>query len=331
MRPPKRQQSRFLQPLNEILGTHANVRLIRALSLSSTPLTAGELARRAGLGRTSIYPALRELELTGIVEFVGAGAQRHVQLRERHPLAAKLKGLFRAEVERFDDLATDMRALFVNSPVRAVSAWIEDVNTVPRRMDALRLYFVVMSEDKDTLLDYLNERLAAVERAHDVQILVTGLTRSELKTLSRSNRTALDNPTLLEGVPPDGLLRPDRSGAAKRAPVSHGEHDARARRLALAIAEKFKKDPGLILLAQHRLERRSPQASRRERREISEWLRILSTMPPARLRAFLVEDSERATRLRQSLPALNVLSAAERQAVLRSRTDRDVIAAVTGR
>jgi hypothetical protein len=52
-------------------------------------------------------------------------------------------------------------------------------------------------------------------------------------------------------------------------------------------------------------------------------------MPPARLRAFFVEDSERATRLRQSLPALNLLSAAERQAVLRSRTDEEVIAAVT--
>lgn len=53
-------------------------------------------------------------------------------------------------------------------------------------------------------------------------------------------------------------------------------------------------------------------------------------MSPARIRAFLLEDSERATRLHQSLPALNLLSAAERQAILRSRTEADVIAAVTG-
>lgn len=331
MRLPKLQQSRFLQPLNGILGTPANVRLIRTLSLSSSPLTGGELARRAGLGRTSIYPALRELEVVGIVEFVGAGTQRHVQLRERHPLASGLKELFRAEEGRFDEVATALRAVFAESPVRVLSAWVEDVATATRGTDVISLYFIAMPEDKDRLLDYLNERLPAVERSQDLHVVVTGLTRSELETLSRSHRNALDNPTLLEGVPPVGLLKLDRSGAGKPAPLSHDEHDARARRLALAIAVKIKKDPGLIALAQDRLERRSQRASPRERRELTEWLRILSTMSPARLRAFLVENSERATRLRQSLPALNLLSAAERQAVLGSRTDGDVIAAVTGR
>jgi DNA-binding phage protein len=329
MRPPKRQQSRFLQPLNEVLGTAANVRLIRALSLSSIPLTAGELANRAGLGRTSIYPALRELEFTGIVEFVGAGGQRQIQLRERHPFAAGLKELFRAEAGRFEELTTALRELFGQSPVRALSAWVQDGAASPGGSDDITLYFVAMPEDKDTLADYLNERLPVVERAQDLHVAVTGLTRSELEALARSQGRALDNPTLLDGVPPNGLLRPDTTGAAKSAPISHDEHDARARRLALAIATKIKRDPGLILLAQHRLERRSRRASPRERRELNEWLRILSTMPPARLRAFFVEDSERATRLRQSLPALNLLSAAERQAVLRSRTDEEVIAAVT--
>ena len=329
MRPPKRQQSWLLQPLNQVLGTHANVRLIRTLSLSSTPLTAGELARRADLGRTSIYPALRELESIGIVEFVGAGAQRQIQLRERHPLATGLKDLFRAEAGRFDALTTALRELFVEAPVRALSAWVEDV-AAAHGTDTVRLYFVAMPEDKDTLSDYLNESLPDVERAQDLHVVVTGLTRSELEALSQSGN-ALDNPTLLEGVPPVGLLRSGSAGAANPAPASHDEHDARARRLALAIALKIKNDPGLIVLAQHRLERRAQRASPRERRELREWLRVLSTMSPARLRAFFIEDSERATRLRQSLPALNLLSAAERQAVLRSRTDGDVIAAVTRR
>ena len=329
MRPPKREQSRFLQPLNDILGTHANVRLIRTLSLASTPLTAGELASRAGLGRTSIFPALRNLESIGIVEFVGAGAQRQTQLRERHPLATGLKDLFRAEANRFDELTTALRVLFGDSPVRVLSAWVADVTAAPRGTDAVRLYFVAMPEDKESLSDYLNERLPVVERALDLHVVVTGITRSELEALSLSHGNALDNPTLLEGVPPAGLLRSNTAGAARPAPVSHAEHDARARRLALAIAVKIKRDPGLIRLAENRLERRAQQASPRERRELGEWLRVLSTMSPARLRAFFIEDSERATRLRQSLPALNLLSTAERQAVLRSRTDKEVIAAVT--
>jgi hypothetical protein len=331
MRPPKREQSGFLQPLNAILGTQANVRLIRTLSLALTPLTAGELARRADLGRTSIFPALRELESIGILEFVGAGAQRQTQLRERHPLATELKDLFRAEANRFDELTTALRELFVESPVRVLSAWIEDVTAAPRGTDAVRLYFVAPPEDKERLSDYLNEHLPVVERALDLHVVVTGLTRSELETLSRTQASALDNPTLLEGVPPLGLFASKTAGAARPAPMSHADHDARARRLALAIAVKIKRDPGLIRLAEHRLERRSQRASPRERRELREWLRVLSTMSPARLRAFFIEDSERATRLRQSLPALNLLSVAERQAVLRSRTDAEVIAAVTRR
>ena len=331
MRPPKHPQSRLLQPLNGILGTPANVRLIRTLSLSSTPLAAGELARRAELGRTSIYPALRELEFIGIIEFVGAGAQRQIQLRERHPLASGLKDLFRTEAGRFDRLITALRELFIESPVRGLSAWVEDVAAAPRATDAVSLYFVAMPDAKEALSDYLNERLPAIERAQDVHVIVTGLTRSELEAFSKSQGNALDHPTLLEGVPPVALLRPGPEWAANPASLSHDEHDARARKLALATAVKIKKDPGLIVVAQRRLERRSQRSSPRERRELNEWLRILSTMSPARLRAFIIEDSERATRLRQSLPALNLLSSTERQAVLNSRTDRDVIAAVTPR
>jgi len=330
MRRPKYAQSRLLHPLNDVLGTQANVRLIRTLSLASTPLTAGELARRADLGRTSIFPALRELESIGIVEFVGAGAQRQTQLRERHPLATALKDLFRVEASRFDELTTALRKLFVESPVRVLSAWIEDVTAVPRGTDAVRLYFVATPEDKERLSDYLNEHLAVVERALDLHVDVGGFTRSELETLSRIRGHALDNPTLLEGVPPAALL-PSMAGATKPAPVSHAEQDARARRLALAMAVKIKRDPGLIRLAQHRLERRSQRASPRERRELGEWLRLLSTMSPARLRAFFIEDSEHAIRLRQSLPALSLLSPTERQTVLRSRNDAEVIAAVTRR
>jgi hypothetical protein len=271
------------------------------------------------------------LELIGIVELVGAGAQRQVQLRERHPLAPRLKDLFRAEARRFDELTTALREVFVESTLHPASAWIEDPATSPGGADGIRLYFVAQPEEKETLSDYLNERLPGIERTHDIHAVVNGLTRSELEALSRTQGHALDNPTLLEGVPPMALLPARTARAAKPTLTSHDEHDARARRLALAIATKIKRDPGLIILAQQRLVRRADHASPRERRELTEWLRVFSTMSPARLRAFLTEDSERATRLRQSLPALNLLSATERQAVLRGRTDADVIVAVTGR
>jgi len=328
---PKRPENQLLRPLNEILGTQASVRLMRALALSATSVTSGELARRAQLGRTSIYPALRELERTGIIEFVGAGSQRQVQLRELHPLAHGLKELFRAEARRFDELIDALRDLLVEPPTHPMSAWADETAQGARSVDALRLYFVARPEELEQLSDFLNMRLADVERAYDVQIVVSGLTRSELDTFYRAQPDALSEVILLVGVPPGALLEASRSKGNKATLRSHDEHDARSRRLALAIATKIKRDPGLIGLAEDRIKRRAARASAGERRELTEWMRMLSTMSSARLRRFLLEDSERAIRLRQSLPALNFLSPAERHAVIQSQTDADVIAAVTRR
>ncbi len=331
MRPPKHRQSRFLQPLDEILGTQANVRLLRVLALRRTSLTAGELAKRAVLGRTSIYPALRQLERAGIVEFIGAGAQRLVQLRDRHPLSRILRDLFRAEAGRFEALIVAVRGLLSTLPHSPISAWVEDIADDPQNGETLTLYVVARPEELETTTDHLNAHLTAVERKYDIHIAVQGLTRSELDTVHKRSPEALSAAVLVAGVPPVALTARSRSAASDSTLASHDDHDVRSRRLALAIAAKIKRDPGLIAIAQDHVKRRANKASPRERRELTEWIRILSTMSPARLQRFLVEDNERAVRLRQTLPALNLLSAVEREAVVRSHTDTDVIAAVTRR
>jgi hypothetical protein len=329
MRPPRNRQSRFLQPLDEILGTQVNVRLLRVLALRRISLTAGELARTATLGRTSIYPALRQLERAGIVEFVGAGAQRLVQLRDRHPLSRFLRDLFRSESRRFEALTIALRDLLADLPQRLMSAWIDEPADDAQSAETLRLSVVARPEELEPITDYLNTHLAEVERKYDVHIAIQELTRSELETLHTTSSANLNAVALVAGVPPLALA--DRSGPAANDSTfaSHDEHDVRSRKLALAIAAKIKRDPGLIAMAEDHVKIRAQKASSRERRELAEWLRILSTMSPARLQRFLVENSERAIRLRQTLPALRLLSPAEREAVLRSRTDADAVAAVT--
>lgn len=330
MRSPKHRHSPLLKPLDEILGTPANVRLLRVLALRRTSLTAGELAKSAALGRTSIYPALRQLERAGVLEFIGAGSQRPVQLRDRHPLSRILRDLFRTESRRFEALTVVLRELFSDLPHRPLSAWVDEPAEDAQGVDALTLHVVARPEELQNIADYLNEHLVDVERKYDVHIAIHGLTRSELDTLHKTSPGTLGT-VLIAGVPPVALRARPRSAATDSTLVSHDVHDARARKLALAIAAKIKRDPGLIAIAEDHIKRRAHQASPRERRELTEWIRILSTMPPARLQKFLAEDSERAVRLRQSLPALNLLSPAEREAVIRSETDADVIAAVRQR
>jgi DNA-binding transcriptional regulator GbsR (MarR family) len=331
MRTPRNRQNRFLQPLDELLGTQANVRLLRVLALRRTPLTAGELARIAALGRTSVYPALRQLEGAGIVEFVGAGAQRLIQLRDRHPLSTILKDLFRAESRQFEALTNALRDLLADLPHRLMSAWIDERPDDAQSAAALRLYIVARPEELEPITDHLDTHLAEVEREYDIHIALQELTRSELEKLHTTSSANLDTVSLVAGVPPLALVNRSRHAADDPTFASHDEHDARSWKLALAIAAKIKRDPGLIGMAEDHVKARAQKASPRERRELAEWLRIFSTMSPARLRKFLVENSERAIRLRQTLPALRLLSPAEREAVLRSRTDAEVITAVTKR
>jgi DNA-binding transcriptional ArsR family regulator len=331
MRQPKQRQSLLLHPLDEILGSPASVRLLRVLALRRTSLTAGELAKNAALGRTSVYPALRQLERAGVIELIGAGSQRLVQLRDRHPLSRSLRDLFKTEALRVEALGVSLRKLLSKLPHHPLSAWLNDTAEDATDADTLNLNVVAQPQDLEHITDYLDAHLADVERKYDVHIAVHGLTRSELDTLVKTSSDPGRSLVLLAGVPPLALTARSRSAPGDTAIASHQEHDARSRRLALAIAAKIKRDPGLIATAENQIKRRAQQASPRERRELTEWLRILSTMSPARLQRFLVDDSERAVRLRQTLPMLNILSPAEREAVMRSQTDAEVVAAVTQR
>lgn len=326
MRPPKMPQRGLLYPLNELLGTEANVRLLRVLALHPTPFTSGELARRAKLGRTSIYPALRVLERAGVVEHIGAGPQKLVQFRVRHPLSQRLAQLFRAEAQRFDDLTDSLRRLTSARDPRALSAWVDEAPN--GESDVLTLYVVARPEDLDALVEQLNADVADVGRDHDVHIAVHGLTRSEVGSVFSPSEAGDQSLRLVGGVPPTALLDRPRTPPRRRQLTTHQEHDARSRRLALAIALKLKADPGIVAVAADRVARRAKEASAGERQELAEWARLLSTLSPAQLRKFLVEDSERATRLRQSLPALQLLSATEREAVLHSESDAEVLAAI---
>src|SRR5215831_12453244 len=272
MRPPKERQNRLVHPLNEIFGTEANVRLLRVLTLQNTSLAAGELAKRAMLGRSSIYPALRELERAGVIEFIGTGARKLVQLRRGFPLLRTLKELFRAEARRFDALTVALRELVSTMPGPPISAWIDRGGENLESTDTLTLYVVARPEELDTLKDFLNERLVNVEHKYDVHIAVRGLMRSELETLHGTPLTTPNRVVLLGGVPPVALLERSRSTAKTSTIVSHDEHDARSRRLAVAIAAKIRRDPGLIAIAQERVRRRAREASPRERRELTEWI-----------------------------------------------------------
>lgn len=332
-RPPS--QSRLRAPLNEILGTEANVRLLRVLSLAGTSLTAGELAQRAGLGRTGVYPALTALEGTGIIEYVGVGAQRQLRFRLDHPLGGPIASLFRAEASRLDNLVDQLRSIFSSLPSRQVlSAWLDGtaltdrVTPEPQRnTDFMTCYVVAEAKKLPKILEDVRSRLPSLERRFEVNIDTVGMTRSEIAI--RLTPTAFRDPVLLAGVPPLALLDDAEVKSARRLRkrVLHEHHDDSARHLAHAIALRLQLDPSRARVASDHVRKRMRQASKQEQLELKEWLRLLS-LPPAMLQRFLVDPSPRATRLRQSLPALGLLTPRERDAVLRARSEEEIKAIV---
>lgn len=326
MRMPRRPQNTLQAPLNAALGTEANVRLLRVLVLTDTPMTAGELARRAQLGRSSVYPALDSLKTTGVVEFIGTGAHRQLRFRSEHPLGRALADLFSAEANRVLALVDALRESFTTFSPHPTSAWLEGMNNDERGgEDALTLWVVADPRVLPQIADALNSRIGDIERRFGVQVAVNTASRSEIEHRASAESERFTGVVLLDGIPPAGLVTSTRSSAKNLR--SHGEHDARARRLAIAVAAKLERDPSLVRRTRARIVDRERQASPAERRELREWLRMLDSAP-GKLKRLLSDPGERGTRLRQTLPALDLLTSSERQAALTSETDEEAGRAV---
>jgi cytosine/adenosine deaminase-related metal-dependent hydrolase len=98
---------------------------------------------------------------------------------------------------------------------------------------------------------------------------------------------------------------------------SHGDLDDRARRLAERIGKRIAEDPAIIARAIEWIDQREKEEPDPAKRDLEEWRSVLTTLSPRQVEALLVEESERADRLRQSLPFVDVLTSEDRAAVFR--------------
>jgi hypothetical protein len=111
-------QSAQRYPLTAILGTEANVRLLRELFRNGGQMSAPLLEGRTGLAKASVWAALAALEGTGIVACAGTGRTHLYSIRADHPLSGCLDALFEAEEARFAAIRDAVRsAAAANGPV----------------------------------------------------------------------------------------------------------------------------------------------------------------------------------------------------------------------
>lgn len=318
MRRPSKRQSALRTPLNALLGAEANVRILRTLAESEIPLSASEIARCSGLGLAGVAKSTASLSDTGIVERVGSGSRSPTRLRLEHPLAEPLRDLFRRERAYFDTLLARLRATAARIDPAPLAIWIEgDVAKCEDRAgDPLIIGVLAPSAAVDRAREALAGVIEPLEQEFDVTLEVRAYAPADLEAMTPEESSRLVDVIPLLGIQPRAALSSRAArGASMASPRirSHADADARGRAFARAIADRLRTDPSLVSRARAYVTARLNAASAGEQRELREWDRILRTMSAARLRKFLIDPGERATRLRQTLPFLGVLTPEERE------------------
>ncbi len=318
MRPVGKPQSALRNPLNHILGREANIRVLRLLALEDTPQTSPKIARKTGLSAQGVRLALEAMEKTGMVEFKGVGRSRYPQLRLRHPLADSLVGLFAAEQDHAQEVMRMIREIFSELTLPPNSVWIE--GALARGTDkpdsSMTIGFLAGARDLDSIRDEAILKIRELEQSRDLMIELKVYTRADFMVLSSDAREYLKDVISLLGPVPKIYFNPPKTEVLEhKSNHSHSQSDERLRKLGSAIADATKRDSGLssraLAFVQNRLKKEDPQ----EARELREWKQILLTASDAKLRRFLVDRGERATRLRQTLPFLHILSDDERNKI----------------
>lgn len=284
-------------PLDDILGSEAQVRVLRLLvHEAGESLGPSDAAKQAGLTPPGARKALARLEDLGMVERVGGGRMQRYGLREAEPLVDALRALFEAEQRLYDELIGRLRkALSDVGEARLI--W---VRALPGRLgDPLDLVVVAEAVSIGWLGEEIRARLLPIEKEFDLIVETSVFTRADAPSPAADALFILMNGSGEETAP--------------RQPVrTHREADDRALLMAGAIAELIRSDPTLVKRALQHLNRLVHDPQGAATRDILEWRQLLETYSADRLRKLLVSDSSRARRLRQSSPFLAVLSPEER-------------------
>jgi len=306
MRPIVSEQSYLRNPLNQLLGTEANVRLLRVMANETDePLTAPDAAERSGLTIPGTRKALKRLFQSGFVLRVGGGRKHQYQLNRSDKLVKAVLKLFQAEKNLYEGLLTSIKEEIEKLSPYPHSAWVREF---PREYgDPLVIGLLHETKHLSNYINRLRKALNQVEQKFDLTLEVSGYTKADVPSYNA------DEVTLLYGIMPF----PDKNSRKTRAkPLTHKEKDQEMLELSRKLAEAIEHDFSLVRRAKEHLQRMLKKDHGSATQDIKEWRDILESYSIRRLSRFLTSTSERANRLRQSSPLFAILSIDERNQLL---------------
>lgn len=198
----------------------------------------------------------------------------------------------------------------LSKPIDAV--WLE--NPEGRSSGIVDLGVPALSDVVDQAARDLANQLSPLAENLALHFVSHGYTEVDAALLPEEEQDRLRNVTLLYGWIP--LQWRKEGGGPIR---SHRELDDRARRIAMAVAERLPNDPSIVERAVEWIDDRLASAGEREAPALEEWRSLLTRLFIPQIQKLLQEDTERARELRQSLPFAEALPAHERRSLFRMR------------
>jgi len=300
-------------PLNWIFSSESNVRILRELYLTATPLSKSEIANRAGISLAGVVKTLPRLFDAGIVMQVNTGSRQVVTVREAHPLSGTLAVLFKTEALQKQELTTELTRLVSRSPFKIDSAWLdEEGRTGPSA--PVRIGVLASSAEVSTIQDSLLPEIARIAESFGVTLELSVTTAPDLLALSPADRERLGNVIPLYGPNPL-LLSTGAEGKSElpRETRTHVDREAQSLRRAMWVVRTLDRDPGLPGRARSWIVHRLHTASARESADLREWLHLLDSASISSIQYVLLRADERSNQLRQTNPFLMALTPEERR------------------
>ena len=322
MRTPETPQSAIRMPLNDILSTPTKVRIIRVLALDQTPKSKGLIASLAEANASGVSRSIDDLIECGVVESIGSGSRRLYCLNSQHQMAPALLQLFEAEQAGWRFLFDRLKSAANTLRPPPLAVWIQGsfVTKLDKLGEVLTVSVFDLACNLDQSVEQLQNLVLDIEQKHDITIFVQGITKADVSLMDEESKLVFGNTFPLLGPPVLDLLTKTKS--SKTTIADHSVHDQLALDVSCAVALKLDENPQIVAKAKKHINDCLKTCSAREQKELIEWKRILQSMSIPRLKRFLVDNSERAIRLRQSSPFVGVLSQDELRALREKRFDK---------
>jgi predicted nucleotidyltransferase len=210
--PQAKPASGFYHPLDEVLGTLAAVRVLRALTLYGNELSVSAIARQARLTRAGASRAINRLAERGVLRPLGQGGSVLYRLDPEYPLVDAIRLLFVSEAERANRFFAGVRSAIASLDPGPLAVWL--FGSVARGEDRsdsdVDLAIVGDPGETRRIADGMREELERMHVDPTVHVSVVSFTIPELRKLKREKprfwESLNDDAVPLYGPAPAQLL-----------------------------------------------------------------------------------------------------------------------------